>query len=82
MRTYTTHFHYALKSSISNRLLQKRSLRTYPQVNATFSDSPDAKGYITQIANTTSKSRVPVKKVIVIGSGGLSIGYDCCKSLR
>lgn len=51
-----------------------RSFQTCSAPNATFSDSPGAKGYIARLANATDKSRVQVKKVLVIGSGGLSIG--------
>ncbi len=58
-------------------LTKSRSLQTYPASKATFSESPAAKGYTASLASSEIKNRVDVKKVLVIGSGGLSIGYGC-----
>ncbi|KAL6716834.1 carbamoyl-phosphate synthase (glutamine-hydrolyzing) cpa2 [Lecanora helva] len=53
---------------------KSRSFQTCSLLKATFSESPAAKGYTDRIAKSTSERNVDVKKVLVIGSGGLSIG--------
>ena len=73
-RSFISYAAFKSKQVLVQSCPQRRSLQTHSAPNATFSDSPGAKGYIARLANSTSKSRVQVKKVLVIGSGGLSIG--------
>ena len=60
-----------LQSSI---LLSKRAFSSSSRFLITGQEAPDAKAYIASGVIAESKNRLDVKKVLVIGSGGLSIG--------
>jgi carbamoyl-phosphate synthase large subunit len=54
-----------------------RQLRAFTKVSATFNqtqEAPNAQAYLNSGAITGARNLVDVKKVLVIGSGGLSIG--------
>ncbi|KAF2013301.1 carbamoyl-phosphate synthase [Aaosphaeria arxii CBS 175.79] len=54
-----------------------RQLRAFTKISASLNktqEAPDAKAYMNSGAVPTAKDLVDVKKVLVIGSGGLSIG--------
>ena len=74
-RTFLS-FGVSSKTFYYQPLTKSRSFQTCSARKATFSDSPAAKGYIASLEASQGQRRVDVKKVLVIGSGGLSIGYD------
>lgn len=62
------------KFVVASQTLQKRCLNTSPERSITGQEAPSAQAYIKSGVISGKKTLVDVKKVIVIGSGGLSIG--------
>lgn len=63
-----------LKSTATPVNQHKRYLHTSPERSITGQEAPSAQAYIKSGVISGKKDLVDVKKVIVIGSGGLSIG--------
>ena len=67
----------ALKTPSESQHAAYRQLRAFTKVSATWNKSqeaPNAQAYLNSGAIAGARDLVDVKKVLVIGSGGLSIG--------
>ena len=67
----------AARPTLQRQALPKLQARTFvitPRRNATGQEAPSASAYIQSGVIAGAKNPVDVKKVLVVGSGGLSIG--------
>ena len=65
---------YTARSPNASVYFSKRPFSSSGRLLITGQEAPDAKAYIASGVIAESKNRADVKKVLVIGSGGLSIG--------